>query len=328
MRLSNENRTLASSMNASAANRAGSILSRFAVAALAAVPVLWVVPGRADQSAAGGGPPVVTIRSTSGALTISGGETSVRIRSGAPNATFGRFVVNSNNRRVQLPRTGAMRRTFAGLRSLRLPARRFELPAALEGRQGVAIGNPGGDMNVGVPQRVGALFVNAGGSDVELSNIRGPYVIQSTGGAVRLHNVFGRGLIRTLNGDIDLTGVGGNVRVETAAGNVSAHPSMAERVEITTGTGAIDWTFGRLGSGVYRFASASGLIRIEVRPGAGAFIDAQSDTGTVTNGLDPLFGQVRFSTPHAVSLQIGAGGPEITAYSKNGSVILVPVGGR
>jgi len=315
-------------MEIPAARRAGALHFRLAVGTAAALLVSAALPVRADQSALVGAAPVVTIRSTTGTLTISGGEPGVRVRSAAPNASFGRFVVNSSNRRVQLPRTGAMRRTFGGPQALRLPARRYELPAALLGRQGVAIRNPGGDMNVGVPQHVGALFINAGESDVDLSNIRGPYIIQSNGGSVRLHNVAGRGFIRTLNGDIDLTGVGGNVRVETAAGNVTAHPSMAERAQITTGSGAIDWTFGRVGAGVYRFASSGGLIRIEVQPGIGAFVDAQSDTGTVTNGLDPSFAQVRFSTPHALSLQIGAGGPEITALSKNGSVILVPVGGR
>jgi hypothetical protein len=56
----------------------------------------------------------------------------------------------------------------------------------------------------------------------------------------------------------------------------------------------------------------------------GAYVDAQSDTGTVVNYFDPAAAQVRFASPHALSLSLAGGGPEITIYSKSGGVIVSP----
>jgi len=288
------------------------------------------LPVQADQAALAGPSPVVSINSTSGQITINGGEPGVRVHSGGgQNVSFSRFVFGEGNRHVQLPQAQNRFQLIGGRwRVLRLPARQFELPPVLVGRTGVSIGNPGGDMNVFVPNQVGALFVNAGASNVTLNGVRGPYVIQTSGGAVQLHNVVGRGLIRTLNGDIDVSGVGGYVRIETAAGNVVANPGLAERTDITTGSGTIDWTFARMGSGVYRFASTGGVVRVSLQPGVGAFVDALSDSGTVTNLFDPSMAQITFTTPHAVSLSIAGGGPQVTAYSRSGSVIIQPIGAR
>jgi hypothetical protein len=302
---------------------------RVTAIALAACAALGTAV-QADQPApVPGGAPVVTIKSTTGTVFIAGGEAAVRLGPAAQNVSFNRFVVSGALRRVQIPPTMHRSRVLGRWQTVRLPARQYMLPAALDGRQGFSISNPGGDVNVNVPRRVGALFVNAGSSNVVLSDVRGPYVIVASGAAtVQLRNVVGHGFVRTLFGDIDLSGVGGNVRIETAAGNVTAEPSLAERAEVITGRGDITWTFGRLGAGEYRLQSASGQIRVSLRPDAGANVDAQSDAASVTNYLDPSAAVVRFSSPHALSLTVAGGGPEINLHSNNGAVTIFPVQGK
>ena len=321
-------RTLEGTMTRHAMTRARAMPPILCAWAALASLCFAVTPARGDQMTLAGDLPVVSIKSSGGTVTINGGDPGVRVHPTTQNVSFNRFIVNGASPAIRIPQATRRTRTFAGWQTLRLPPRRWTIPAQLQGRQGFAIGNPGGDMNVFVPRRVGALFVNAGASNVVLNDVRGPYVIQTAGGTVRLHNVAGRGFIRTLSGDIDLTGVGGNVRVETATGNVVAFPSAADRAEIVTGRGDITWVFGRMGRGVYRFQSNGGLIKVSMSPQMGAFVDAQSDTGTVSNFFDPSAALVRFVTPHAVSLSVAGGGPEITLYSKTGGVIIGPIQAR
>ena len=301
--------------------RLGGLLAAAALAAF-----IMVSRVLADQTVPTSETPVITLHSPSGLITIESDEgIDVRL-SGSDNVGVSRFAVSRlNDQRVMLPPTKIRRLTADGWYSANLPARQCFIPGLRDGADGVRIENPGGDITLRLPRRVGALFVNAGAGSVVLNRLRGPYIIMSSGGDVRLHNAFGFGFVRTVDGTVDLRGVGGNVRVDTADGRIVSGFSIAGRADVQTQRGEIEWNFGRLGRGPYRFRSDSGNIRIGVPAGMGVNVDAQSQNGAVNNGLDAGSGTVRFASARAVSLSVGSGGPEIAAQSRSGTITIVPL---
>ena len=294
----------------------------FAGVWLVAALTLPTVEAAGEQPAATIARPIVSVRSPSGAVTVIAGA-DVRLVSG--NAALSHFTLSDPGiSGVRLPRVARRVKTLSGMRWVFLPARRLPVPEALLHADGISVSGTGGNITVAVPHRMGALFINAGAGDVIVSGIAAPYVIQTDDGAVRLRGVRGHGLIRTVTGNVDLTGVGGFVRVESGTGSVGADPSGAQRVQISTAWGDINWTFGTLGRGEYRFRSRSGAIRLYLRPDAGAQVDAQSDLGSVINGFDRNQANASFASAHELSLTIGAGGPEISAYTKRGTIVIAP----
>jgi hypothetical protein len=267
---------------------------------------------RADQIVQTPEAPVVVIQSASGLVTVAPGDPGAVRVTGAGGVTATKFLVSRDNQgRVALP-------SGAGL-----PARRFTVPGVREGSLGVRIENPGGDITVYVPRRVSAVFVKAATGDVAMSGFRGPYVVVADGGNIDLRSLFGFGHARTTTGHVNMTSIGGNVHAETTFGSVTGVAMFPERADVKTQGGDIRWTFGRLRAGPYRFASGAGNVHVGLGGGAAANIDAQSKLGTVVNRFGHL-GVVRFRSPHATSVSVGGGGPEIMAASQSGLVEIGP----
>ena len=103
-------------------------------------------------------------------------------------------------------------------------------------------------MSVGVPNHVGAIFINAEQGNVEVEKLRGPFIIQASGGDVHLKNVMGRGLIRTTAGNITLAGVGGDVHLVTLGGAITVFGSYAGKADVQSGQRPIAWRFAHMGS--------------------------------------------------------------------------------
>jgi hypothetical protein len=269
-------------------------------------------PALADQVVQTPTVPVVVIRSTSGTVTVvRGSDGAVRVV-GPDGTTATTFEISRENQgRMVLP---------AGLG---LPTRRLTLPGVQAGATGVRVDNPGGDITVYVPQRVGAVLVKADSGDISLSNFRGPFVAVAPNGNVDVNRAFGYGNVRTTTGRVTLTGVGGFIHVETTFGAVTGNSMFPERAIVKTQGGDIDWTFARLGGGPYGFNSTAGNVRVGLDGNLAANIDAQSAQGTVSNRFGNA-ANVRFRSTHAMSMMIGGGGPQITAASQSGTVEIGP----
>ena len=264
----------------------------------------------ADQVVSTPQAPVVVIHSSAGLVTVARGDDGAVRVVGGDGPTASTFQITGRGG-LLLPRdTG-------------FPSRRLTLPGVREGTTGVRVDNPGGDMTVYVPHRVAAVLLKLDDGDAALSQFRGPYVVVSNGGSVDLTALFGFGHVRTTSGRVTIERVGGNLRVETTSGSVMATGMMPERAEIRTQNGDIDWTFARLGGGPYRFASGAGNVRLGFAAVMPANIDAQSTQGTVVNRFART-ASVRFRSPHAMSMSLAGGGPEITATSASGIVEVGP----
>jgi len=268
------------------------------------------LPARADQTVQTPKAPLVVIHSVSGLVTVVHGDNaSVQVSGGSATATT--FEVSSDSEGTLLPR------------GMGLPPRRFTLPGVREGTTGVRIENPGGDITVSVPARVAAVLVKLDDGDAALSDFRGPYVVAANGGSVDLRSLAGFGHVRTTTGRVTMSRVGGNLHVETTQGSVMGTGMFVERADIKTQGGDIDWDFARLAGGPYSFTSGAGNVRLALNDSQAATIDAQSTQGSVVNRFARK-ANVRFHSPHAMSMSLGGGGPEITASSASGSVEIGP----
>jgi hypothetical protein len=273
-------------------------------------------------------PPVLTVHSNGGTINItSSNDSTVHVLSGPAAQTLrvSRFDPRQmGSANIILPERFVRQRFGHGWRVFRLPPRQFTLPVAKFGSEGVNVENPGGDMSIAVPKRVGAIFINADAGNVNMRKVRGPYIISATAGEVRMLNVAGAGLIRTTSGNVTLGGVGGNVHVQTVSGAVTVFGSYADSVDVQSDNGPIYWRFIHCGNGVYRFRSKQGSIRLGFRAAASAQVDAQSDTGLVqnlfSNGAASGSAIVRLLSPHALSMDVNGGGPEITATTTSGGI--------
>jgi len=268
-------------------------------------------PALADQTVQTPQAPVVVIHSTAGLVTVTRGDDgSVRVV-GGNNPTATTFHITSSNQGMMIPR------------GMGLPPRRFTLPGVREGTMGVRIENSGGDVTVYVPQRDAAVLVKLDSGDAALSQFRGPYVVVTNGGSVDLRELAGFGRVRTSSGRVTMTHVAGNLHVETTTGSVLGTSMLAERAEVKTEGGDIDWGFGGLSGGPYRFTSGTGNVHVTLDGRQAATIDAQSTRGSVINRF-PRTANIRFRSQHAMSMSLAGGGPEITAASESGIVDVGP----
>jgi len=268
-------------------------------------------PAVADQTVSTPEAPVVVIHSSSGLLTVTTGDDGdVRVV-GGNNPTATTFHITSGNQGTMIPR------------GMGLPPRRFTLPGVREGTLGVRIDNPGGDMTVYVPQRDAAVLVKLDDGDAALSQFRGPYVVVTNGGSVDLRQLAGYGHIRTSTGRVTMTRVAGNLHVETTSGSVMGTAMLAERAEVKTEGGDIDWGFEGLSGGPYRFTSTTGNVHVMLDGRQAANIDAQSTRGSVVNRFARM-ASVRFRSKHAMSMSLAGVGPESTAASQSGVVEIGP----
>ena len=268
-------------------------------------------PALADQTVQTPHAPLVVIHSASGLVTgVRGGDGSVQV-AGGDNATATTFQVSDGTEGTMLPR------------GMGRPPRRFTLPGVNKGTTGVRIENTGGDITVSVPARVAAVLVKLDEGDASLSDFRGPYVVNANGGSVDLRSLAGFGHVRTTSGRVTMTRVGGNLHVETTQGSIMGTGMSAERAEIKTQGGDIEWEFARLSGGPYSFTSGAGNVRLALKESEAATIDAQSTQGSVINRFSRK-ANMRFHSPHAMSMSLRGGGPEITAASASGLVEIGP----
>jgi hypothetical protein len=294
-----------------------------------AAPLLLVLSAKADLAQMNDGAPLIFIKSNGGQITVHPGapDGMVRVPGNAPGVQMNRFNVNRDaHGKFVLPQIrGAGVRPFAGgPRPFNIPQRQFTVPNLREGPHGVQIDNPGGDLPVGVPTRFEGMVINAGASPVLMEQTRGPYLIVGQSD-VTLHGVAGNGWVRT-SGNVEVRNPMGAMGLEeTGAGRISMQSGPAlERAVIVSANGDIEWTINGVGGGPYRIRAGTGLVKIFVRAGVGANIDATSTGGSVVSYLDPTVANVTLARPHAVSLIVGGGGAQITVESAYGNVVIAP----
>ena len=131
------------------------------------------------------------------------------------------------------------------------------------------------------PEGIGARLHTASG-DIRSRGRLGDTKTHVASGDVALERVDGRLEAHSASGDVEAGSVGGDVSVHTASGDLTLHRSEAG-VGVQSASG--DVTLGDAGGGPVRVKSASGNVRVAVRPGRRVAVDVRTVSGEASSEI-------------------------------------------
>ena len=227
-----------------------------------AAPLAVVLSAKADLAQLNDGAPLTVINSTGGRITVHPGEPDGLVR--VPNNAAAQRPQAFENKRGyhppgQNPNLNPNLNANPNCRVTHLPLR--------EGPHGVAINNPGSDLEVSVPSRFELMYIKANASPVLMERTRGPFIITGQND-VALHGVAGMGYVQTA-GNVDVRNPAGILGVATSVGRITIASGPAlERLQLYSQSGDIEWTASaaaRIGSNSVLGRHASMCGRASVR---------------------------------------------------------------
>ena len=156
--------------------------------------------------------------------------------------------------------------------------------------------------------RINALRANISAGEVEIGHIAGRADIEGATFAVRIGAVTGPVGITSAGGqawighaaaDLELSSGSGSLDIDRADGSVTA----------TTGSGTI--RIGRMTHGQAKLMNGSGDIEVGISDGTAAYLDVNSERGSVRNSVASR------ETPHASDAQL-----TVHARTRHGDIII------
>ncbi len=189
---------------------------------------------------------------------------------------------------VKVPRGRLLRRS-PKLRLRMVMPLGSRLSAELQSADLVATGEYGtsdvssGSGDVTVTTIAGDARVTSGSGDVALDVVTGACQLKSGSGSVRLESACGATNVGTGSGDVVVGHAAADVSVKSGSGDVRVDHADGS-VVLMSGSG--DLHVGRVVSGKVSAKAASGDVQIGVAAGTAAWLDLNTVSGDVVNGLD------------------------------------------
>jgi hypothetical protein len=146
---------------------------------------------------------------------------------------------------------------------------------------------------------VRSLEVRTSSGQVVVGSVGGDATIVTSTGHVRVGAVAGTAEIKSSNGDVSMGTVGGNVQAVTSNGRISIDDASA-RVSARTANG--DIRLGTVRRGTAEAQTSFGKVEIGVADGVTAWLDLDTNFGSVHNDLDTA----EQPTPGAATVEIRA----------------------
>jgi hypothetical protein len=130
-----------------------------------------------------------------------------------------------------------------------------------------------------------ALSLSTASGDLTATSVTGDVAVRSASGDVLVDKVGGDFTMHTASGDTQVKHVGGAVRINSASGDV-AIGSCGGSVTVRTASG--DVRLDGVAPGVVELSSATGDVRVGVKPGLGVYLELSSMSGSVRSDLDEV----------------------------------------
>lgn len=127
-------------------------------------------------------------------------------------------------------------------------------------------------------EHAGRAQLTTGDGDVIVDSAAGHAEVTTANGDVRVRMIDGPASITTSNGDIMIGEVAGDLRLNTAHGEIAIDRALAG-VVAKTAHGSV--RVGEVVRGRVELGTYSGDVELGVRPGTAAWLDVNSDYGTV-----------------------------------------------
>jgi DUF4097 and DUF4098 domain-containing protein YvlB len=160
------------------------------------------------------------------------------------------------------------------------------------------------DYTVQVPEGVRVEEAGTVNGSVSLTGPFSTATATTTNGKVRVENASGDLKFETTNGSIEAVNVSGNVNAETTNGSIEIELTALKedlRAQTTNGSITVKWSAGA-----------------EVN----ADLEAETTNGSITVDF-PITLQGLTKSKHHLRGQVGAGGPQISLETVNGSIHLI-----
>lgn len=199
-----------------------------------------------------------------------------------------------------------------------LPAESFVIPE-LPGAHDAVVARGSGRMTITIPRNTAMVIAQQRAGHLTIDNYHGVFVAHARGAGISLNNVSGTGFVESLRGGVIATDSSfERLRVRTATGDMLFQGCTSHQIQATSIFGSIVYDNGNFEPGLARLESEHGNVALGVR--GNAQIGAYSGSGHVESSFSDD-AQVR-GDPTTKQATVGAGGPVVTATSKNGSVYL------
>ncbi|MDA2806521.1 DUF4097 family beta strand repeat-containing protein [Nocardiopsis suaedae] len=131
--------------------------------------------------------------------------------------------------------------------------------------------------------RVGTTRITTSASNITVDRASGNAELTTANGWVRANTIDGSATVKNTNGSITLGTVTGPLRMATSHGDLSAERAL-DSVEARTPYGVI--RIGEVVRGSVNLQSNYGEVEIGIREGTAAWLDADSEHGTVHTSLN------------------------------------------
>jgi DUF4097 and DUF4098 domain-containing protein YvlB len=167
-----------------------------------------------------------------------------------------------------------------------------------------------GSADVDANGRYGMARFKTASGDIDFDTAGSEVKVASASGDVRVGSAGGEAVIQTASGDVEVGNLSAPAKVQTASGDVHIGEARSSlKVQSASGDQAVD----TVSAGDIRMQSASGDLRIGVKPGSTLWIDAKSISGSTTSELEDTDAPVEPAGPHL----------EIHAATMSGDVAVV-----
>ena len=137
-----------------------------------------------------------------------------------------------------------------------------------------------GDIDI---ETAGHVDVQTGAGDISVGSTTGRTQITTGTGRLRIGRIDGQAIIKNSNGDTSVGKITGDLRVRMGNGTLTVDEAAAT---VVAKTGHGDLRFGELSSGAVTLQTGVGNIDLGIRNGVAAWLDLNTQVGTVQTTLE------------------------------------------
>ena len=231
----------------------------------------------------------------------------------------GELLTTLTSNRISIE-TGSRRR-YAGERHHDMGEARYEVSVPIGTR--VHASAVSGDIRVRAT--AGELQVSTVSGSIEATDATDRITITSVSGDVHASKLRGRASISTTSGGVELDDVAGDLSVQSVSGDVRTRRVRSAHVRAETVSGEVTYSGSVDANGSYEFSTHSGGVRLEIPSGAGANLELQTFSGSISSSfpitLQPDDVQ-RSRRGRQLQFTIGNGGARISAHAFSGDITI------
>jgi hypothetical protein len=204
-------------------------------------------------------------------------------------------------------------------RSRRLGEGRYELMVPIGTR--VQASAVSGDIRI--TATAGEVQASTVSGKIEVLDAAVRIEIGTVSGDIHAERLRGRTHIHAVSGDLETNDITGDVSAETVNGDIKLRNVTSARVRAGTVSGEITYVGTIDPAGSYDFNSHSGEVRLEIPSNAGATLDLQTFSGSITSRFPMAMQPGQISRRgRQQEFTIGGGGARITIETFSGDITL------